>query len=144
MRILRPRYIILVNLALLITTSGAVYAQTKEVKSVPMHATNSIKGDDLFREFCAVCHGTDAKGNGPAAEALKTRPADLTMITRHGNTNKFPALQVMRIVNGEDVVAAHGTHDMPTWGAAFSSVGSPEAAKLRVNALVDYLQKIQN
>jgi len=144
MRILRPRYSILIGLALLASTSGAVYAQTNEVKTVPMHATSAIKGDDLFHEFCAVCHGLDAKGNGPAAEALKTRPADLTMITRHSTTNKFPTLQVMRIVSGDDVVAAHGSQEMPTWGAAFKSVSSPEVAKLRVNALVDYLQKIQN
>ena len=144
MRILRPLYSLLVGLALLATTSGAVYAQTKEVKMVPVHSTNAIKGDELFREYCAVCHGTDAKGNGPAAAALKTRPADLTMITRHSNNNKFPALQVMRIVGGDDVVAAHGSQDMPTWGSVFRSVSSPEAAKLRVNALVEYLQKIQN
>ncbi len=36
------------------------------------------KGQALFAQNCAVCHGTGAKGDGPAAASLKQRPADLT------------------------------------------------------------------
>jgi mono/diheme cytochrome c family protein len=145
MSILRPRYTILIGLTLLAATSAAVYAQTKEIKIVPVQPTTAQKGDDLYREFCAVCHGADGKGNGPAAEALKTRPSDLTLITRHSNTNKVPAIQIMRVINGDDVVAAHGSKDMPTWGEAFKSISANSVfAEMRVRALVDYLQRIQN
>jgi mono/diheme cytochrome c family protein len=145
MSILRPRCTILMGIALLAATSAAVSAQTKEIKIVPVQPTNAQKGDDLYREFCAVCHGVDGTGYGPAAEALKTRPSNLTLITRHSNTNKFPAIQVMRIINGDDVVAAHGTKGMPTWGEAFKSISANSIfAEMRVRALVDYIQKIQN
>jgi mono/diheme cytochrome c family protein len=133
------------GLTLLAASSAAVYAQTKEIKIVPVQTTTAQKGDDLYREFCAVCHGVDGKGYGPAAEALKTRPSDLTLITRHSNNDKFPTIKIMRIVNGDDVVAAHGTKDMPTWGEAFKSISAtPTFAEMRVRALVDYIQRIQN
>jgi len=133
------------GLALLAATSAAVYAQTKEIKIVPVQPTGAQKGDDLYREFCAVCHGVDGKGNGPAADALKTRPSDLTLITRHSNNDKFPTIKIMRIVNGDDAIAAHGAKDMPTWGDAFKSISAnPAFAEMRVRALVDYLQKFQH
>lgn len=36
------------------------------------------KGQALFAQNCATCHGAGAKGDGPAAASLKRRPADLT------------------------------------------------------------------
>jgi mono/diheme cytochrome c family protein len=123
--------------------SAALRAPGKQVKTENIQPTMARTGADLFREFCAVCHGVDAKGNGPAANAMKTRPSDLTQISRR-NDNKFPALQVHRVVSGEDVVAAHGSRDMPTWGNTFKSISAdPAYATMRVNVLVDYLQKIQ-
>ena len=40
----------------------------------------SVKGPDLFRAYCASCHGIDAKGTGPAAPALKASVPDLTLL----------------------------------------------------------------
>jgi putative copper export protein len=37
-----------------------------------------VRGAALFAANCAVCHGTDARGDGPAAKSLPIRPADLT------------------------------------------------------------------
>ena len=144
MRILRPQYLFLAFVLVpLATTSRAVYAQSKQIKMEPAKSSNAWKGDDLYREFCAVCHGIDAKGNGPAADALKTRPSDLTEISRQ-NGNKFPTLHMQRVIGGEDAVAAHGSREMPTWGDSFKSISANGTfAEMRVNALVDYLQKIQ-
>ena len=83
-----------------------------KIKRVSAHATASVDGQDLFREYCAVCHGNDAKGTGPAAAALKVKPADLTLISQK-NGSKFPEIRVQRVINGEDEVLAHGSHDMP-------------------------------
>ncbi|GBC83012.1 Cbb3-type cytochrome c oxidase subunit FixP [bacterium HR10] len=41
-------------------------------------ATSIQKGKRLFAEHCAMCHGDAGKGDGPMAEALETKPADLT------------------------------------------------------------------
>src|SRR5436305_11025501 len=68
-------------------------AQDKVIKDVPARMIASLEGKDLFREYCAVCHGVDAKGAGPAASALKKPVGDLTQLTVK-NKGKFPALSV--------------------------------------------------
>jgi copper transport protein len=37
-----------------------------------------VRGKDLFAQNCAVCHGADARGNGPGAVSLAVKPANLT------------------------------------------------------------------
>jgi len=32
-------------------------------------------GEDLYRQFCAACHGEEGDGKGPAAAAMQTPPA---------------------------------------------------------------------
>src|SRR5258708_8145500 len=36
-------------------------------------------GARLFAQHCAVCHGSEGRGNGPAAPSLRPRPRDLTL-----------------------------------------------------------------
>jgi hypothetical protein len=90
-----------------------------------------------------VCHGNDAKGSGPAAEALKKRPADLTQLSRK-NGGAFPELHVMNYIKGQDVVAAHGNRDMPIWGQIFSQMsGNQDLVQVRVYALLKYIETFQ-
>lgn len=35
-------------------------------------------GGQLYQQSCAICHGAEGKGNGPAAAALTPKPTDLT------------------------------------------------------------------
>ena len=37
-----------------------------------------VQGTTLYPEHCAVCHGAEGRGNGPAAKTLPVPPADLT------------------------------------------------------------------
>lgn len=125
--------------------AGSVAAnaqETKTVKRVPVTATPTMDGHEMFTHYCAVCHGTDAKGTGPAADALKKKPADLTQIARK-NGGKFPELHVMRVIKGDDVVGAHGSRDMPIWGELFRSLRNQADSDLRVNALMRYIEQIQ-
>lgn len=39
---------------------------------------DSLVGMEAYKQQCAVCHGAEGKGNGPAAVALTPRPTDLT------------------------------------------------------------------
>ncbi|HKD76215.1 MAG TPA: cytochrome c, partial [Ktedonobacterales bacterium] len=41
-------------------------------------ATSIARGERLFAQNCATCHGADARGDGPASASLPVRPADLT------------------------------------------------------------------
>ena len=100
-------------------------------------------GRDLFTTYCASCHGVTGRGNGPAAEELRTRPADLTQFARQ-NGGIFNGARIHSIVDGR-AVKAHGTMEMPVWGDAFKwREGLPEdAIKARIEALVRYLETIQ-
>ena len=123
---------------------AAVFAanQPPAVREVPVKLSASIDGRELYREHCAVCHGVDAKGNGPAADALKKRPTDLTQISRR-NSGKFPALAVQEKIRGGDIIE-HGTLEMPIWGKVLTPMGRAKAdADLRIYALLQYVEKIQ-
>jgi len=116
---------------------------TKTIKKVNARPTETLNGVDLFKEYCAVCHGSAAKGDGPAAEALKKRPSDLTQLARK-NGGSFPELQVINYIKGEDVVAAHGSRDMPVWGAIFSQMSSnQDLVHVRTYALLKYIEQLQ-
>jgi len=117
---------------------------SKTVKTVPARPSKSLAGQDLFREYCAVCHGVDAKGDGPAADALKTQPPDLTQIARQ-NGGKFPEIRVQNIIKGEtEEPAAHGSQEMPVWGAIFRHMGtSQDMANVRVYNLAKYIEELQ-
>jgi mono/diheme cytochrome c family protein len=65
------------------TNSQSVAAQE------PVPSAWVPSGDVMYKQFCAACHGAHARGNGPAASALKIQPPDLTTLAkRHGG--KFP------------------------------------------------------
>lgn len=116
---------------------------TPQIKKIPARATSALAGQDLFREYCAVCHGTDAKGDGPAAAALKVKPADLTQVSRK-NGNKFPEIRVQRVIQGEDEVTAHGNRDMPVWGQIFRHMNAnQDLGAVRIYNLVKYIEQIQ-
>lgn len=103
----------------------------------------SVGGPELFRAYCATCHGVDGKGNGPAAEALKTKPADLTALTRN-NRGQFPVGKIRDTITGDSVIAAHGSREMPIWGPVFHQVEADvDRGHVRVENLVKYLETIQ-
>jgi mono/diheme cytochrome c family protein len=116
----------------------------KVIKHVPIQHTSAASGEEMYVSYCASCHGKEAKGNGPAAEALKVPPTDLTMLAKK-NGGKYPALKVSSIIRGEDVVAAHGSRDMPIWGKLFWSIsgGSDAEVLQRVANLNHYLESQQ-
>jgi mono/diheme cytochrome c family protein len=107
-----------------------------------------------FITYCSGCHGEDARGRGPVAIELKTKPADLTGIAaRNGGT--FDREQVYKKIEGLDMPPSHGTSEMPVWGAWFvhQAVGegvlledartAAKQATQRINNLVKYLESLQ-
>src|SRR5690242_19375774 len=98
---------------------GVLAAQ--QIRKVPVQPTPAGDGKAMFKEYCATCHGVAGKGDGPAMDATKKRPADLTQLARK-NGGTFPEVHVMNFITGDDVLAAHGTRDMPVWGTLFRSL----------------------
>jgi len=116
--------------------------------AVPAQAqpASAATGDYLFRTYCAACHGESAKGNGPLADSMRKRPADLTEIAKR-NKGVFPKDQVFRMIDGREPVKGHGGADMPVWGDVFTRAvegGDPNVVQKRIEALVDYLAGIQS
>ena len=117
-------------------------------------AAVAAQGADLGkREYdskCAVCHGLDAKGDGPYGAELKRRPADLTTLAKR-NGGVFPYPRMYDVVEGSG--AGHGPREMPVWGwdytirAAEKYPGKPEKqasyVRTRISALLDYLNQLQ-
>ncbi len=138
---LRFPMLLVVGLALVVATPLAAAAQ--QIQREPARPTQSMEGVDLFNAYCAVCHGKDGKGRGPAAVALKTSPPDLTvMANAHGG--KFPALSVQNTIMGSDkMVASHGNHEMPIWGPVFKALSDDPGRALRVANLTSYIDSMQ-
>ena len=131
---------VLVAVAVFSLCASVVHAQP-QVKKEPIKPVPASDAAAMFKSYCSACHGATAKGDGPAAVALKKAPADLTKISaRNGGT--YPEVKVKRYIEGLDEVAAHGTRDMPMWGSLFRDL-SRDTAQIRVQALSDYLKGLQ-
>jgi mono/diheme cytochrome c family protein len=114
------------------------------VKHVPITNTPSNSGKDMYNNYCAVCHGKDGKGAGPAASAMKTPPTDLTVLAKNAG-GKYPASHVAAVIRGQATTAAHGSQDMPVWGPLFSSIsqGHEGQVQQRITNLVNYVDTLQ-
>lgn len=110
-------------------------------------------GETEYRRHCAACHGVDGKGDGPVAEFMTQKPADLTgLAKRHGG--RFPTETVYRIIDGRNGLRPHGTEEMPVWGERYEAESlrgqplppgiDPEfVVHARILSLVYYLESIQ-
>lgn len=137
------RLLVTVAASLALATAGLAQDKKTEIKKVPAQYSNPASGPEMFKLYCAACHGVDGKGTGPAAAALKKTPADLTLLSAKNN-GKFPALKVINTIQGSDIAASHGSRDMPIWGDIFRSFGGGQMiTEMRVKNLSSHLESIQ-
>jgi mono/diheme cytochrome c family protein len=108
--------------------------------------TGAEAGKIVFRKICVSCHGSDARGGGPAAESLKVKPADLRLIAKRRN-GTFPEDEIKQHIDGRKAPAAHGTRDMPVWGDYVAALAPDTEREPRreqlFDAVVAYLKTIQ-
>jgi mono/diheme cytochrome c family protein len=118
-------------------------AQKPKVVSARTVPIVSAEGKDNFETYCAVCHGKEGKGNGPAAPAMKTPVPDLTTLAKRNN-GKFDSARVEDVIRnaGSMPTPAHGVETMPIWGTVFKTEDQAKAT-LRIKNLVTYLKSIQ-
>ncbi len=123
--------------------AGSQTAQDSSNSEKQQKLIRSVEGADLYRAYCASCHGKDGRGNGPVASQLKATVPDLTVIAKN-NKGTFPVARVRRIITGEGMIASHGSREMPVWGPVFSQVEDDvDRGPVRLDNLVKYLESIQ-
>lgn len=131
-------------LGLLICLAVIGASQQKEIRHVPVKPTSQASGPEMYTAYCAVCHGVDGKGRGPAADALKVPPPDLTTLAKR-NGGTYPSDHVRNVIEGDLRLPAHGSKEMPVWGSLFwqMSQGHGSEVQLRVINLNRYIESLQ-
>jgi mono/diheme cytochrome c family protein len=107
----------------------------------------AMSGEDLYRRFCASCHGVEGRGDGPVAASLRVEVPDLTLAARRAN-GAYPRERIVRTIDGRYIIAAHGTRIMPVWGEdlAHLEIGNPDAERFSqtiIGRLADYVGRLQ-
>lgn len=133
--------LILILAVLLLSLPSAAGAEDEALGSV------AGVGKQHFEKYCASCHGTDARGSGPAAESLKEEPPNLREIAKRRD-GTFPIDELAKKIDGRGAPAAHGSSEMPIWGRRFSeNIGGgalgEEAVRGELYVLLQYLKSIQ-
>jgi mono/diheme cytochrome c family protein len=143
---------VLVGLLLLLGILSAMQGQNtksvqekhaKQIKAVDIAYTEPTSGAQMYKNYCAACHGMGGKGDGPAAEFLKKWPPDLTMMAQH-NSGVYPAEHVVSTLRLGTPSHAHGTEDMPLWGELFRTVDANQSlGELRIKNLANFIESLQ-
>jgi len=117
--------------------------QTKKVV-IPASPTAANNGQQMYTNYCAPCHGSDGKGHGPVAAAMKTQPTDLTQLMRN-NHGKYPDTHVVSVLDFGSEQSAHSSAAMPVWGPIFGNMNRThlQEKQLRISNLARYLETIQ-
>jgi len=131
-------------LASILLLSIASTAAGPAVDETELPPTYLPTGQQMYKQFCAACHGADAKGHGPLAVVLKTPPADLTTLAKR-HQGKFPYEYVSSVLEFGSGFPAHGSSEMPTWGSIFRYYDqrNERVVKKRIKNLSDYLASLQ-
>ncbi len=109
-------------------------------------AQETSKGETLYLEHCATCHGLDLDGLGPMSGVMVIKPTDLTALTASYD-GVFPVERVVKRIDGRDPLVAHGS-PMPVYGHFFeggagalkTKSGQPIITSRAIVELVNYIE----
>ena len=135
-----------VSVVAAILLAGAMLAPGLAATASAQETYNQVtSGAEVFRTYCATCHGTAARGDGPLAGVMKKKPSNLTELAKR-NGGVFPSEMVFLTIDGRQPVRGHGGPDMPVWGDTFAKsreAGDANHVKAMIQSLVDHLESIQ-
>jgi mono/diheme cytochrome c family protein len=121
--------------ALLFSLAGfSATAQAQNKKSTHLEGSDPVSGLQLYKRYCAVCHGNDLKGNGPVSPEFKNPPSDLTTLAQR-HEGKFPSDYVQDVLRNGVKKPAHGDTEMPGTDSALVSI--------RIVNLTNYIKSMQ-
>lgn len=112
----------------------------------PETKITTARGD--YMNLCVDCHGPGGKGDGPLAEGLEPKPADITRIARD-NGGVFPKARVMSHIYG--FTPGRSESPMPAFGDLLdgktvlydSGDGIETPTPARLVALMEYVEGMQ-
>jgi mono/diheme cytochrome c family protein len=115
----------------------------------PCVAQDTGTGQEIFQQYCATCHGVEARGDGPMAPNLVRKPTNLRNLASL-NEGTFPVARVVMRIDGRDPLVAHGSM-MPVYGHLFdgedtplkAETGQPIMTNRAIVELVQYLTALQ-
>ena len=138
------KYLSLMAVCALVAVSMSFANQSTTKVVIPVDRTVGTNGKQMFTSYCAPCHGTDGRGHGPVAAALKTQPRDLTELRRQHN-GKFPDAHVVAVLQFGPEVRGHEPSEMPAWAHIFVNMNPTnlQSEQLRICNLTRYLETIQ-
>ena len=104
-------------------------------------------GKAVFEQYCASCHGMAADGNGPVAAELKVAPSDLRKLGKEFGT-PLAKPKLLEVIDGRNMVRAHGTATMPVWGDQLVREVPPSTnteffKRGTILVIIEYLQTLQ-
>ena len=136
--------LLLTALAASLAVSLSYADQTNAKVVIPITKTTPVNGKAMYVNYCAPCHGADAKGAGPVASELKASPTNLTVLSRN-NHGKFPDAHIVTVLTYGAEIKSHGSADMPVWGPILGKMNqtNPQDRLLRVSNLSRYLETMQ-
>lgn len=107
----------------------------------------ALTGAELYGRFCASCHGTSGRGDGPVSQSFTVEVPDLTLISRRQG-GEFPRERIEKIIDGRFIIGAHGTREMPIWGEEFmhAAIGDPDAERATeviIRRLLEHIRSLQ-
>ena len=123
------------------------------ILAVPAMAADRLDiGKREYEASCASCHGINGKGKGSFAELLQVGMPDLTTMARR-NGGVFPITYAYNVIDGREVIKAHGTREMPIWGRTLTIRAAPiyddygydadVFVRARILSVIDYLYRLQ-
>ena len=102
--------------------------------SLDVELPAAFEGRRLYVSYCQLCHGSDGRGDGPLAKAMKISPADLNTTVRSRSDTILT-----KIITGEgrQTITGRDRHNllsdaMPEWRDVFS--------QSQVKELIAYLR----
>ncbi|MCP4074728.1 MAG: c-type cytochrome [Gammaproteobacteria bacterium] len=122
-----------INQSIMLLTLLAIF-----IPEVSANPPLAFEGRKLFVSYCQLCHGTEGKGDGPLAKAMKITPADLTITVRARSDTILKKIITGR---GKQTITGRDRHNiisdaMPEWKDIFDDN--------QINALIAYLRFMGN
>jgi mono/diheme cytochrome c family protein len=135
------------KLASVVVVGGAlIWVSAQSVGAQEMGAGGRmISGKGQYQTHCAQCHGMEGKGDGPVAAALKTQPADLTMLAKN-NGGVYPEEKVVDSIKANSPIQAHAALAVQMRQSSESGTGATftgQQIQKKIKLVADYIKTLQ-